>query len=223
MKDIVFKTIMLKGESGDTIASIEKTSSALNIDTYTITLSDGTTQTFEVTNGSSIQSIEKTATSGYTDTYTITLTNGETATFQVTNGEDAALYEVPTNSVIGYDAAGNLPEGYESLGSLEDYIGLMIADLVITREETVQLSVTGSNQFEKLINSKTLTPPTGYKFLGIGGISADNTFGANILSPAAYYANLKLNVYGYAMEDDLTGTANIYVEVFYIKDIFGGN
>ena len=38
MKDLFFKTIMLKGEAGGTIASIEKTSSELNVDTYTITL-----------------------------------------------------------------------------------------------------------------------------------------------------------------------------------------
>ena len=113
MKNIFFKTIMLKGEAGSNIASIEKTSSELNVDTYTITLSDGTTTSFEVTNGSSIESIEKTGTSGYVDTYTITLTNGETSTFEVQNGEDGAGYEVPTDSIIYYDDDGAVPEGYE--------------------------------------------------------------------------------------------------------------
>ena len=114
VKDIFFKTIMLKGEAGGTIASIEKTSSELNVDTYTITLNDGTTTTFEVTNGTSIESIEKTATSGYQDTYTITLTDGSTSTFVVMNGEDGAGYEVPTDSIIYWDSADTIPEGYEA-------------------------------------------------------------------------------------------------------------
>lgn len=53
--DIIFKTIMLKGDKGNSIASIEKTSTAGLVDTYTITLTDGTIGgTFEVTNGSSV-------------------------------------------------------------------------------------------------------------------------------------------------------------------------
>lgn len=113
MKDLFFKTIMLKGEAGGTIASIEKTSSALNVDTYTITLNDGETQTFEVTNGSSIASIEKTDTSGLLDTYTVTLTDGSTTQFVVQNGEDGAGYEVPAGSVLYFDSEDPTPEGYE--------------------------------------------------------------------------------------------------------------
>ena len=61
--DIIFKTIMLKGEAGNSIASIEKTSTSGLVDTYTITLTDGTIGgTFEVTNGSSV-SIDDSTTS----------------------------------------------------------------------------------------------------------------------------------------------------------------
>lgn len=109
MKDIVFKTLMLKGESGSSIVSFAKTSTTGSVDTYTVTFSDGTEATFEVTNGSSIASIEKTSTTGTVDTYTITLTNGDTETFEVTNGES---YEVPTNGVILFDGS-TAPEGYE--------------------------------------------------------------------------------------------------------------
>ena len=50
--DIIFKTIMLKGIDGNSIASIEKTSTVGLVDTYTITLTDGTIGgTFEVKNG----------------------------------------------------------------------------------------------------------------------------------------------------------------------------
>lgn len=49
--DIIFKTIMLKGNNGSSIASIEKTSTSGNVDTYTVYLDDGTVGgTFTVTN-----------------------------------------------------------------------------------------------------------------------------------------------------------------------------
>lgn len=52
--DIIFKTIMVKGEKGDggtAIASIEKTSTSGNVDTYTVYLEDGSVAgTFTVTN-----------------------------------------------------------------------------------------------------------------------------------------------------------------------------
>lgn len=90
MNDIIFKTILLKGEAGNNIGSIEKTATSGVVDTYTITLTDGTTTSFNVTNGSNIASIQKTATSGLVDTYTVTLTNGDTSTFEVMNGADGA-------------------------------------------------------------------------------------------------------------------------------------
>lgn len=87
----------IAGADGRGIESIVKTATAGLVDTYTITYSDNTTSTFNVTNGAAgaqgadgvgITSIEKTATVGLVDTYTITLSNGETSTFDVTNGKD---------------------------------------------------------------------------------------------------------------------------------------
>lgn len=80
------KVTMLKGEAGSSISSIAKTSTEGLVDTYTITLTDGSKQTFTVTNGSNIASIQKTGTSGLVDTYTVTLTDGSTSTFTVANG-----------------------------------------------------------------------------------------------------------------------------------------
>ena len=52
ISDIIFKTIMLKGEKGNSVASVEKTSTVGLVDTYTIYLTDGTVGgTFEVKNG----------------------------------------------------------------------------------------------------------------------------------------------------------------------------
>lgn len=87
------KVTMLKGEKGSNIATITKTGTSGLVDTYTVTLTDGSTTTFEVTNGSSIESIEKTGTVGLVDIYTITLTNGETSTFEVTNGNAENLQD----------------------------------------------------------------------------------------------------------------------------------
>ena len=86
MNNIIFKTTFLKGEDGNSILRIDKTATTGLVDTYTITLTDGSNTTFNVTNGSSIATIEKTATVGIVDTYTITLTDGSTSTFEVTNG-----------------------------------------------------------------------------------------------------------------------------------------
>ena len=91
------KIVMLKGEQGKdgtTIKSVEKTASSGFVDTYTITLTDSSKFSYNITNGrdgTTIKSVEKTATSGLTDTYTITLTDGSTSTFEVTNGKDGEL------------------------------------------------------------------------------------------------------------------------------------
>ena len=80
------KVLLKIGANGNGIVSVEKTGTVGNVDTYTITFSDGTTTNFDVTNGTSIDTIEKTDTQGLTDTYTITLTDGSTTSFEVVNG-----------------------------------------------------------------------------------------------------------------------------------------
>lgn len=102
MKDLVFKTIMLKGEGGTSIDRIEKTSSSGVVDTYTIYFDDDKEpQTFEVTNGYSIISIEKTATLGNVDTYTVSLDNGDTYTFDVTNSNVADSMTAQDETTVG--------------------------------------------------------------------------------------------------------------------------
>ena len=93
------KVCMLKGQQGDNIQSIAKTSTSGLVDTYTITLTDGSTQTFTVTNGKSIVSIEKTDTSGLVDTYTITFNDNTTQTFTVTNGN--GIVSIEKTSTVG--------------------------------------------------------------------------------------------------------------------------
>lgn len=91
----IVKILMLKGQEGKSIKEIKKTSTSGLVDTYTITMTDGTTSTFTVTNrnGNGISSISKTGTSGLVDTYTITLTDGTKPTFTVTNGAKGDIGE----------------------------------------------------------------------------------------------------------------------------------
>ena len=93
------KITMLKGERGSNIATVTKTASSGLVDTYTITLTDGSTTTFDVTNGSSIASIEKTSTQGLVDTYTVTLTDGTVGgTLTVTNATGTIDPDFSTSS-----------------------------------------------------------------------------------------------------------------------------
>lgn len=93
----------IKGETGVGVSKVEKTSTSGLVDTYTITLTNGNTSTFTVTNGkngvdaSSIASIQKVGENGLVDTYRINLTNGSSFDFTVTNGADGA------NGVDGKD------------------------------------------------------------------------------------------------------------------------
>lgn len=91
-----------QGNQGNGITSITKSGASGNVDTYTITFSNGATQTFTVTNGSNIASISKTSTSGLVDTYTVLLTDGTNTTFQVTNAKSISSVTL----VSGNHAAG---------------------------------------------------------------------------------------------------------------------
>ena len=122
----------IKGDNGVGITSITKTSTSGLTDTYTITYSDKTSTTFEITNGTKgntgeqgetgngIVSILKTGTSGLVDTYTITYTNGGKETFTITNGEKGDKgdpFDATLNIVI--------PDGtsINSLGQSTDAFG----------------------------------------------------------------------------------------------------
>lgn len=92
-----------KGDAGVGIESVAKTATDGNVDTYTISLTDGTSYDFTVTNGVdgtngtdgvSVTDIEKTSSDGKTDTYTITMSDEKTYTFTVTNGSDAEITKI---------------------------------------------------------------------------------------------------------------------------------
>lgn len=100
--DWVIKEVKFWSERvGKSIQKIELTGTVGLVDTYTITYSDGSTSTFNVTNGNGIASVAKTGTVGLVDTYTITFQDGSTTTFEVHNGTASID---PTLSLSDYAA-----------------------------------------------------------------------------------------------------------------------
>ena len=96
MAKINTKIVMLEGEQGKdgtNIKSVEKSASDGLTDTYTITLTDGSKSSFNVTNGKGISSIEKTS----ANTYTINYNDGTTLT--LTLDVDTELSTTSTNPV----------------------------------------------------------------------------------------------------------------------------
>lgn len=135
-------SIFVAGEDGRGIASIVKTGTSGLVDTYTITYTDATTSTFNVTNGAQgaqgadgvgIESIEKTSTIGLVDTYTITMSNGTTTTFEVTNGKDGV--DLGLANIVNDLTTG----GATNVLSAE--MGKRIADITMQEVEVVQTLV----------------------------------------------------------------------------------
>lgn len=87
----IVKTLMLKGQKGQSIEEIKKTSTSGLTDTYEITLTDGAKKSFTVSNGKGIISIAKTSTIGLLDIYTITYNDGTTSNFSVKNGKTGSI------------------------------------------------------------------------------------------------------------------------------------
>nr|DAH67687.1 MAG TPA: Pulmonary surfactant-associated protein D, c-type lectin, alpha-helical coiled [Caudoviricetes sp.] len=110
----------VKGQDGQSIKEIKKTSTSGLIDTYEITLTEGTKKSFTVTNGKGIKSIAKTSTSGLTDTYTITYNDGTTSTFTVKNGDS-----VKEKCIIDYtvtESAQKVSVNLSDIGNRNDII-----------------------------------------------------------------------------------------------------
>lgn len=94
------KILLRKGDTGASIASIEKTGTDVLVDTYTVTLTDGTKTTFQVTNGKGISTFAKVGTSGLVDNYLITFNDGTTQNFSVSNGKGISSIEKTDTDVL---------------------------------------------------------------------------------------------------------------------------
>lgn len=160
-----------KGDTGNGISSITKTSTSGKVDTYTITFTNGSTTTFQLTNGSDgakgdkgdkgdtgntgngISSITKTGTSGLVDTYTITFTNGSTTTFTVTNGSNATVDIVTSWNSTTSDS--KVPSEKLSKDSLDGKLDNAISSTAVSVASSDNILITDysdSNKVKRVAN-----------------------------------------------------------------------
>lgn len=166
----IFNFVLEKGDKGDTgngIASVTKTSTSGLTDTYTITYTNGTTTTFDITNGKSITNIAKTSTSGLEDTYTITYNDNTTSTFTVTNGNGISSIE-KTGTQDNVDTYTI----YYTNGTTSTFT---VTNSTVTNQEFEELKA----EHEELVNTLPRVEGTGTS------ITIDNT--------AQYNMNVALN------------------------------
>lgn len=185
---------------GKTIQSINLTGTVGLVDTYTITYSDGSTSTFDVTNGNGISSVAKTGTAGLVDTYTINYSDGSTSTFEVTNGaaavdptltlpDYAADAKVTGDKINRLDNLFDVPSPYVSQtsthyisadGSLHYSTSWKCAYIKIDDETTIKQVVATTNTANFLaVAFYTGTPGTGTFISGVafgstGTVTLDN-------------------------------------------------
>lgn len=174
----IVKTLMLKGQEGQSIKGIKKTSTNGFVDTYTITLTDGTTSTFTVTNGREVSSIKKTGTSGLVDTYTIKFNDGTTSTFTITNGKAiSSIRKAETSGLVdtytikfndGTTSTFTVTNGETDYKPAVDALGKRIDNLILS---------SGTESSAEVADARTGYDGTTYDTLGtairaqIGGLN----------------------------------------------------
>ena len=158
----IVKTMMLKGQEGQSIKSIEKTSTSGLVDTYTITLTDGATSTFSVANGKGISSISKTGTSGLVDTYTITFNDGTESTFTVTNGENGDKAEIEKINKALETNTSNIAKNSTSITNLNNATRINL--LRPTLETQTINGVTCTNNNDTYTLNGTASASTSFAF-----------------------------------------------------------
>lgn len=149
-----------KGDTGNGISSVTKTSSAGLVDTYTITFTDGTTRTFTVTNGETGTGIESvneyylatSASSGVTRS-----TSGWTTSIQSINSTNKYLWnyecvEYSDNTVVNSDPViigvyGDKGDDGIGISSITEYY------LASTASSNVTTSTSGWTTSIQTINS----------------------------------------------------------------------
>ena len=139
------------------IETIEKTSTNNNKDTYTITLTNGNTHTFEVNHGVSVSSIAFSHTEGLIDYYTISYSNGTSSQFSVINGSDGVtledLYE--TANVDGkYSNILEFIEDYLSINVNNNSTTVATGKAIMSAVSVYAFSPVSSSYYEHMYGSK---------------------------------------------------------------------
>ena len=150
------------------IASIAKTKTDKNKDTYTITLTNGETTDFEVTNGVSVESIAYSRTVGLVDYYKITYSNGTTSEYSITNGKDGA----DGVSLEDMYKEAKKTKNYNNISEfIEDYLNINInADT--TQVATGKAILSAVSIYSKTDTSSVAYSDTFKKWVKVNGISA---------------------------------------------------
>lgn len=169
----------IDGTDGVGISNIAKITTVGLVDTYRITLTDGSYYDYQITNGKGIVSITKTDTTEYTDTYTITYNDGTTTTFTVTNG------------------TLTIPELYQELSYITN-----ILPKVSGTGSNITLNNTGDSRLLELeIEGKSIQDgtPTPNNPVEIKSVGYENLFDISTVSLNTYIAS----------GDGTTGTSGV--------------
>ena len=186
-----------KGETGNGIASITKTATVGKVDTYTITYTDGTTTTFDVTNGEVTEAdLEEALTSRQpdliagssdallSDTYTL-----DTEPYLLREGKCARAYEEIVGGTVAWNQlaksvastspsdityTNNNDGSYTVNGTASADAYLVVTDSLIASHK-YYMAITGNTntkltQLGFLVNttsSKTIINPTGTNPIGL--------------------------------------------------------
>lgn len=213
--DVMDGEVGAKGDTGDTgatgatgngIASIEKTSTVGNVDTYTITMTDGTTATFTVTNGgvNVVANPEGTASDSLTKIQIGNIVYG------VEGGGDASLEsDVTANTTVGAIGSGTTID--EGTTFTEFVQKLLISEIAPTTSFSASGSgtkETGTSVTSTLtlnITSKGTGTPIAIKFYS----------GSTLLDTQAYVDGT--NTYTYTMETAISTTTTVKGVLEYTK------
>ena len=210
-----------QGEIGVGVDSINKTSTSGLVDTYTITLTDGNTSTFTVTNGEKgdtgnqgergigISSIAKTSTIGLVDTYTITYTDGLTSTFDVTNGA------VGADGKSAYEVA--VDQGYS--GTEQQWLDSLKGDSGVERQITLSSAV---SSYSILPNVFYVFPQTSALSLTFNTTGIDNSVVNEyhfLLNNGATATELSLPSTVTGIPEDFEIKPNTYCEISIVNNL----
>ena len=221
--DPIFHLYIPKGKE---LVSITKTATSGLEDTYTISYSDGTSTTFNVTNGNGISTIAKTSTLGLVDTYTITMDNGTTATFNVTNGR--GIVSITKTETVGYTDTytityndGTTSEFYVHNGKSGSGSNITVST---NDPELFGRPVTITDQYQRTetqdFNSSGLTRFDSLEMDGQITISSTTAGGYTATSnlTLTYFGNYSAQLSLWRAVVEITGSSELYGAIVVVKD-----
>lgn len=211
----------VQGETGVGISSISKTSTSGLVDTYTITLTNGSTSTFEVTNGfSPIAHVTK---SGSVATFTVTDAHGTTEV-EIRDGQDGqgsgdmlkSTYDKNNNGIV--DEA----EKWANATSIGNGLRVVNGVLEATAQAISNLDDIGDVEITNVSNGQVLgydSATDKWKNVNAGAGGGGSTIKITTSEPALYSQTVTLT----NGTTTLTGTFSASGEVTFSNVMMTGN